>query len=190
MLKKILSTLSFCLLAFTGISHAAIIEGNAKGNVTLLELFDYQCPHCQRMYPVIKAITKANSNLKVELMPVAILGKLSLAKASAAIASTLAPGKFQILNELLMTKPPKDQKALNTALSRMDLDSAHFSSLMHSKFVEQQLLEGLKLLQKQQAGVPLILIYPTKHPKKVLTFMGDTDMKTLQTAVDHVTTTK
>lgn len=190
MLKKALTILSFCLVAFTSMSHAAIIEGNPKGNVTLLEAFDYQCPRCQSMYPIIQAITKANSNLKVALMPVAILGKLSLAKASAAIAATMVPGKFTMLNAILMTRPPQDQQALTKVLKDVGLGNAHFLALMHRKFVERQLLAGLNLLKQNKTGVPLILIYPSNHPDKVLTFIGETSQQRLQAAIDHVAAVK
>jgi protein-disulfide isomerase len=33
---------------------ATPIAGNTKGNVTVIEFFDYQCPHCKDMKPVVE----------------------------------------------------------------------------------------------------------------------------------------
>ena len=37
------------LLFNTKIMYAAIVIGNPFGSITLVEIFDYQCPHCRAM---------------------------------------------------------------------------------------------------------------------------------------------
>src|SRR5215207_9586829 len=41
------------------------IQGNSKAAIELVEYGDYQCPHCGKAYPIIKALQqKFGSNLK------------------------------------------------------------------------------------------------------------------------------
>ena len=51
--------------------------GNPKGIVTIVEFFDYQCPHCVDMAPVTEAIIKANSNVRYVFKEFPIRGPVS-----------------------------------------------------------------------------------------------------------------
>lgn len=70
--KQILSILSLffsliiCAHAKASLYHANDpIAGNPRGNVTVVEFFDYQCSYCIRMVPVMDAIIRANPNVRV-----------------------------------------------------------------------------------------------------------------------------
>ena len=39
--------------------------GNAKGNVSVVEFFDYQCIHCKKMAPVLESLVKKDSDVRV-----------------------------------------------------------------------------------------------------------------------------
>ena len=44
---------------------AAVVVGNPRGEITLVEIFDYQCPHCRDMWPIINLLIKRNPDLRV-----------------------------------------------------------------------------------------------------------------------------
>jgi len=44
-------------------SGTLAVAGNPKGNVTMVEFFDYQCIHCKKMAPVINELIKKDNNL-------------------------------------------------------------------------------------------------------------------------------
>src|SRR3989338_532615 len=41
------------------------VAGNPQGSITLVEFFDYQCPHCIDMMSTLDALTQANPNLRI-----------------------------------------------------------------------------------------------------------------------------
>ena len=111
--KKLLS-LSFYLLALLSFAVKAQsanellhqshdpIAGNPKGNVTVVEFFDYQCSHCMSMAPVIAAIIQANPNVRVVFKDLPIRGAMSEFAARAALAAN-KQGKYYSLNHALLS---------------------------------------------------------------------------------------
>ncbi|MFB3135004.1 MAG: thioredoxin domain-containing protein, partial [Rhodospirillales bacterium] len=66
---------------------ASPVGGNPKGDVTLVEFFDYQCPYCKRVLPSIQALLAEDRNLRFVFKEFPILGKASVFAARAALAA-------------------------------------------------------------------------------------------------------
>lgn len=76
------------------------IAGNPKGNVTMVEFFDYNCPWCKKSFPDVMALIGADENLKVVFKEFPILGPESEYAAKAAIAAT-RQGKYLELHKAM-----------------------------------------------------------------------------------------
>ena len=63
------------------------VAGNSKGNVTMVEFFDYNCPWCKKDFPEVMALIDDDKELKVVLKEFPILGPDSEYAAKAAIAA-------------------------------------------------------------------------------------------------------
>ena len=63
------------------------VAGNPKGNVTMVEFFDYNCPWCKKDFPDVMALIDEDKELKVVLKEFPILGPDSEYAAKAAIAA-------------------------------------------------------------------------------------------------------
>src|SRR5215471_6847303 len=50
------------------------VGGNPNGNITLVEFFDYNCPYCRQMVPVMTQAESADSQLRVVYKEFPILG--------------------------------------------------------------------------------------------------------------------
>ena len=61
--------------------------GNPNGDVTLVEFFDYNCPYCRRMVPVMMEAEAADQKLRVVYKEFPILGPNSTLAAKAALAA-------------------------------------------------------------------------------------------------------
>ena len=52
----------------------APVAGNPKGDVTLVEFFDYRCPYCKQVAPAIDALLAEDKKLRVVYKEFPVLG--------------------------------------------------------------------------------------------------------------------
>lgn len=180
---RIIILLFSCFLLIT--AHAAIVAGNSKGNVTMIEVYDYQCPHCHTVFPTVQKLIDSNHDLKLRLMPVAILNQVSIYEAAASIAATNYSGKFDEFTNLVMSEPPLTKEGVDHTLREIGLTSPQFVASMHSKEVEQQMMEGLQFLKLEHSGTPLFIIYPTANPHLSKVLEGEQNFQTLEKVIDN-----
>jgi protein-disulfide isomerase len=69
------------------------VIGNPKGDVTVVEYFDYNCGWCKKALDEVQKLTKADPNLRIVLKEMPIFGENSAVAAKAAMAS-IAQGKY------------------------------------------------------------------------------------------------
>jgi protein-disulfide isomerase len=62
-------------------------EGNPRGDVTVLELLDYNCPFCRRMAPELDALVRSDPKVRVLYTPWPIFGAGSAYAAQAVVAA-------------------------------------------------------------------------------------------------------
>jgi len=77
------------------------IIGNPKGDVTIVEAFDPECPFCKKLAPTIEELIKADPNVRVVLKEFPILGPMSESAAKYALAA-LRQGKYAAFHSALM----------------------------------------------------------------------------------------
>src|SRR5579862_6943535 len=63
------------------------VFGNPKGDVTVVEFFDYHCPYCKAMVDTLQGIVNADGNVRLVMKELPILGADSVFAARAAIAA-------------------------------------------------------------------------------------------------------
>ena len=63
------------------------VVGNAQGDVTLVEFFDYNCGYCKRALTDLRALMKADPKLRIVLRDLPVLGPDSVEAAKIAIAA-------------------------------------------------------------------------------------------------------
>jgi len=172
---------------FSIATNAAVVVGNTQGQIVIDEVFDYQCPHCQQMFPIVQSLKSANAALKIRLFPVAIINSFSLTEASAALTATQYPTGFDALNTVFLTTPLHSNEEFNFTLTNLGFYTTNFTNQMHSKWVEAQIIEGLQLLKKYHCNsVPLFLVYRSNHPEKAIVLRGSQSQVELQGAINHV----
>lgn len=76
------------------------VAGNPKGNVTMVEFFDYNCPWCKKSFPDVMELIDVDKNLKVVFKEFPILGPESEYAAKAAIAAG-KQGKYLELHKAM-----------------------------------------------------------------------------------------
>jgi protein-disulfide isomerase len=80
---------------------ASPVSGNPKGEITLVEFYDYRCGYCKKAAQVVTELQKVDSRVRVVYKDFPILGEPSVLAAKAALASQ-AQGKHQAFHEALL----------------------------------------------------------------------------------------
>ncbi|MEQ9170869.1 MAG: DsbA family protein [Rhodospirillales bacterium] len=88
--------------SLTNDPHAPV-AGNPKGDVTVVEFFDYQCGYCKRVFPVLRELLDSDKNLRWVFKEFPILGPESVSASRAALAAwNLDPAKYLAFHAALM----------------------------------------------------------------------------------------
>ena len=118
---------------------ADFVAGNPKGNVTMVEFFDYNCPWCKKDFPDVMALLDEDKELKLVFKEFPILGPDSEYAAKAAIAAG-KQGKYLKLHMALyqhegrVTKEGVDEIAsgqgLNMDQLKKDMDDPETAKII------------------------------------------------------------
>lgn len=100
--------------------------GNAHGDVTIVEFFDYNCPYCRKLAPELAQVVYDDGKVRMIFKDWPILGPVSVYASRLALASKYQ-GKFVAAHEALMSTSsrltePRIRELLNGA--RIDVDRA------------------------------------------------------------------
>lgn len=106
------ATLAFPRLAFaqgTDVLTEALVlrdpeipaAGNPKGDVTIVEFSDYQCPYCRQVHPVLRRIAQEDGNIRLVFKIWPVFGAESVYAGQMALAAR-EQKKFSEAHEALM----------------------------------------------------------------------------------------
>ncbi len=140
--------------------------GNPKGNVTIVEFFDYQCVHCKRMKPIIGELSSKNPKLRVIYKELPIFGKRSETASRAALAAA-KQGKYEAMQAALLKieKRLDDALVMSTAES-IGLDMAKLKQDMQSQAITDELAANQALAEKLNLmGTPAFILASTPEGK-------------------------
>jgi protein-disulfide isomerase len=109
-------------------SSRQVVVGNAQGDVTLVEFFDYNCGYCKRALTDLTDLMKDDSKLRVVLKEFPVLGPGSQEAAQVAIAARMQDksGKkyFDFHQRLLGGRGPADRARALAAAKDAGFDMA------------------------------------------------------------------
>ena len=81
---------------------ASPVAGNPKGDVTLVEFFDFQCPYCKADLPVMQQLLGEDKKLRIVYKDLPLLGPNSTTAARAALAAR-RQNKYEPYRVLLLS---------------------------------------------------------------------------------------
>ena len=138
---------------------ASPVGGNASGDVTLVEFFDYNCSYCRRAAPVVTEAEKADAGLRIVYKEFPILGPGSAYAARAALASRLQ-GKYLAFHAALMGHKGQvtDSSTLQVA-QEVGLDLDRLKQDMNDPTIAKAIERNLALAQDLRiTGTPSFVI--------------------------------
>jgi protein-disulfide isomerase len=63
------------------------VAGNADGDITIVEYFDYNCPYCRKVEPELRQVVQDDGKVKLVYKDWPVLGPVSIAAARMALAA-------------------------------------------------------------------------------------------------------
>lgn len=120
------------------------VGGNPKGDITVVEFFDYNCGYCKRVAPTVAAVLKNDPNVRVVYKEFAILGPQSIVAARAALAAK-RQGKYHEFHVALMAAEQADENAVAATARALGLDYAKLVKDMQDPAINEQLERNYRL---------------------------------------------
>lgn len=138
------------------------VVGNPKGNVTLVEFFDYQCIHCKKMSPVLNELLAKDHELRVIYKEFPIFGKSSEQASRAALAASMQNKYKEMHNALLKLDKRLNEQLIMDAAKSLGLDIEQLKKDMGSEKVSKELKENRELAERLHLmGTPAFIIAST-----------------------------
>ena len=165
---------------------ATPVIGNAKGNITVVEFFDYQCGHCKTMSAVIDTLISKDKNIRFVLKELPIFGEHSQFASKAALAA-VNQGKFTVFHKaLLAQKTALDNASVLEVAKTVGLDIDTLQKDIDSKAIADQLDQNFKLAKALQLiGTPAFVI--SNQQQTQFEFIpGAASLEKLQAAISSV----
>ena len=132
--------------------------GNPDADVTIVEFFDYRCPYCKRVGPLVRRLREEDDHVRIVYKEWPILGPESLFAARAAL-SAHAQGKYLEFHEKVMGQRQVTEASVLEAANEIGLDMERFRGDMDSPKVRDQIRQTMELARSLGlSGTPAFVI--------------------------------
>ncbi len=133
--------------------------GNPKGDILIVEFFDYNCGYCHRAMEVLQKAVENDKNLRVVFIEHPILSPQSLLAAKWAIAANKQGKYWAFHQEVMATKAPKDEENLAKMAEKVGLNVEKLKADVASKETEEYLASVQDFANKLMVtGTPAFII--------------------------------
>ena len=142
-----------------------LVAGNPKGDVTMVEFFDYNCGWCKKGLPEVMSLIENDKNLRLVMKEFPIFGGDSDYAAQAALASN-AQGKYWEFHVALLSHEGKlTRETIDEIATAQGLDLDKLKSDMQSPKIAEIIAANQKLAQDLNiSGTPAFIIDRTVVP--------------------------
>ena len=143
----------------------APVAGNPRGDVTIVEFFDYRCAYCKKAHPGMAGLLADEPGVRLVHKQLPVLGPDSVFAARAALASQ-AQGRYGAFHDALMAATgPLTDEAVFAVADRVGLDRARLARDMASPGVEAALAGNAALAKALGiSGTPSFVVGDTMIP--------------------------
>jgi len=98
------------------------VAGNAGGDITIVEYFDYQCPYCRKVEPELRQVVQDDGKVRLVLKDWPILGPISVVASRMALASKYQDKYIQAHEALIGINSKLTEPRLREALAAAGID--------------------------------------------------------------------
>jgi protein-disulfide isomerase len=143
------------------------VLGNAKGDITVVEYFDYRCPYCKRMNPMLQKIVKDDGHIRLIFKDWPIFGDVSIYAARLALATKYQNKYPQAHEALISTTEKLTETKVQVILAQAGIDvaQAQHDLASHGKDIDALLARNHEqAIALQFQGTPAFIIGKYRVP--------------------------
>ena len=143
------------------------VLGNPKGDVTIVEFFDYQCPYCRKLHPDLMRLMAEDGKIRLVLKDWPILTQHSQVAARLALAARYQGRYAETHAALMETSGRLDQEKIRAAAVNAGLDLEKVDADVKTRGAEIEAVLARNAVQADAlhlTGTPGLLIGPFKVP--------------------------
>ena len=128
-------------------AKASPVIGNPKGDVTVIEFFDYRCPFCKKVFQTTEKLLKEDGNIHYIYKEFPILGPVSVYASQAALATwKTKPEKYHALHAaIMMARGDLTEERVLMLAEDIGLDTNALEKAMKDPEVEQEIKQNIKV---------------------------------------------
>ena len=155
------------------------VRGNANGDVTLVEFFDYNCPYCRQVLFALAELQEANPRLRVVYKEFPILSDNSRFASRAALASRNQDKYFEFHDALMSTSGIVNPEKVIEVARGVGLSIRRLRRDMNDPEIQAAIDRNLALAAAMRiTGTPGFVVNDR-------VFRGAADRETLQALIDR-----
>lgn len=122
--------------------------GNPKGDLTIVEFFDYQCPYCKKVMPELAQLVKEDGNIRLVLKDWPVFGDVSVAAAKSVLASKYQNKYTEAHQALIGASTKLTEASIHDLLAAAGVDVARATSDLQTN---QKAIDNLLSRNSDQA---------------------------------------
>src|ERR1700689_510417 len=122
--------------------------GNPKGDLTIVEFFDYQCPYCKKVTPELAQLVKEDGNIRLVLKDWPVFGDISVAAAKLVLASKYQNKYVEAHQALIGATGKLTETSIHDLLAQAGVDVAMATADLET---HKQSIEDLLARNRAQA---------------------------------------
>lgn len=155
------------------------VGGNAQGDVTMVEFFDYNCPYCRQVAPIMSQAAADDPQLRIVYKEFPILGPDSVFAAKAALAAQ-KQGKYSQFHKALFDARTRVTEAIVLKIAtEAGLDLARMKSDMQQPEIQALIDRNAELAQALRiTGTPGFVVGDQIFP-------GATNLETMKKLIEQ-----
>jgi protein-disulfide isomerase len=153
------------------------VAGNPNGDVTIVEFFDYRCPYCKQVEPILQTLVKEDPKIRIVYKEFPILGPDSTYATRVALAAR-KQGKYTAFHDAMMAaKGQISEDVILKVAETAGVDIAKAKADMNAPDIDAIIKRNLALAEALEIqGTPTFIIGDT-------VFASATDLNNLKKMV-------
>ncbi len=141
------------------------IAGNAKGDVTIIEFFDYNCGYCKRAAATTNQVVNEDKKVRWVMIDFPILSESSQIAARASLAAVKQKKHFDFHMALMGNQGALTEASIFDIAKKVGLNVDNLKKDMEDASITRQLAENRQLAERLQIrGTPAFIIGETLAP--------------------------